>query len=214
MACTCAPTLIVARNELTACFPPRDKSSDGCCPSAAHTAANPKSDHEPGKTGAAKGYSRAYDYDEDIAAGRGPSPLKPLVAHLLKDERTKYVIYEAVLYYPDGTTRKNKGHEGHLHHSIKDSAVHDTRSWHIADAFRVPPPFLIPEPQENDDMVILVPEAGTDKGRAFLVSGNQRTALAPEESAGLRDAGIRQSKVSAHGWQATKRVTVSCDDPD
>lgn len=134
--CICAPTLIVARNEYTLFAPGRDKSSDGCCPSAAHTAQNPKSDHEPGKTGVAKGKARAYDFDEDwTTTGRGPSPLMPLVAHLLRDERTKYVIYEGILYYPDGTTRKNKGHEGHLHLSIHEWAVDDKRPWNIAQAF-------------------------------------------------------------------------------
>lgn len=128
--CTCAPALIKARDELSAVFPNRKRLSDGCCPSAAHTKQNPKSDHEPN----AQGFARAYDFDEAVGLP-GPSPLKPLIAHFLGDSRTKYVIYEAVLYYPDGSTRKNSGHDKHLHLSIKNDAVRDTRPWGIASAF-------------------------------------------------------------------------------
>lgn len=135
MACTCAPALTALRKEFTALFPGRDVSSDGCCPSAAHTKQNPKSDHEPGKAGAAKGKARAVDLDEDYAAHLGPRPLDPLVPVLLADPRAKYTIYEAVLTYPDGTTRRNKGHDKHLHLSIHDWAVDDTSPWNIARAF-------------------------------------------------------------------------------
>lgn len=130
MSCQCAPALIRARDELSAVFPGRGRLSDGCCPSAAHTRQNPKSDHEPN----AQGFARAYDFDEKIGLP-GPSPLQPLIAVLLADERTKYVIYEGVLYFPDGTTRDSSGHDLHLHLSIKNDATHDTRPWGIASAF-------------------------------------------------------------------------------
>lgn len=128
--CKTAPALLTARNELNALFPNRGKGSDGSCPSAAHTAKNPKSDHEPN----AQGYSRAYDFDEAIGLP-GPSPLMPLIKVLLADPRCKYVIYEEWLYYPDGTVRKNKGHTKHLHLSIKNEAVLDTSPWNIKRAF-------------------------------------------------------------------------------
>jgi hypothetical protein len=138
MACTCAPALIACRNELNLIAPHRDKESDGCCASSAHSQQNPKSDHEPGKEGAAAGFARAYDYDEDVIQGMGDQQLHAMGTILLADKRTKYLIYEGQLLFPDGTVKKYTGpnkHEHHLHHSIHDSAVHDTSPWGIAAAF-------------------------------------------------------------------------------
>lgn len=132
MGCACAPALKVARDELNALFPNRDKGSDGCCGDADHAAR--KSDHNP-----LNGYARAFDYDEDIVDGMGDQELQGMALVLLADSRTKYLIYEAQLLYPDGTVKPYTGvnaHRQHLHHSIKDSAVHDTRPWGIARAFQ------------------------------------------------------------------------------
>ena len=142
MSCRCAPALIVARNELNAVWPNRDRGSDGCCGDAAHRAR--KSDHNPRTTGPGKGFAAAYDYDEDIATDLGDRELTGVGLVLLGDPRTKYLIYEAQLLYPDGTVRAYTGvnaHRSHLHHSIHDWAIHDTRPWGIARAF---------QPQEDD----------------------------------------------------------------
>lgn len=60
---------------------------------------------------------------------------------------------------------------------------------------------------EEDDMIILIPEIGPDKDKAFLVNAGLRTNIAQPETDGLLAAGVRKSKISAYGWQAVKRVT-------
>ena len=125
MPCRCAPALVALRNEVNARWPGRDKATDGCCGDAAHAAR--KSDHNANGSG----YAHAHDFDEDIASGLRPlwDTLRPV---LLRDARTKYVIYEARIMYPDGTDRPYTGlnaHKQHLHLSIKATATHDTRRW-------------------------------------------------------------------------------------
>lgn len=125
--CRCAPSLVALRNEINARWPRRDKASDGCCGDAAHAAR--KSDHNAN----ASGYAHALDIDEDIVAGLGPRPLwDTVLPALLRDSRTKYVIYERRIMYPDGTNKPYTGanaHAHHLHLSIKSTATHDTRRW-------------------------------------------------------------------------------------
>lgn len=130
MACKCAPALLVLRNEVDARWPGRDRASDGCCGDAAHAAR--KSDHNPD----ASGYAHAEDIDEDIVQNMGDRPLWLLGVRLLADRRTKYLIYERQLLYPDGTVKPYHGinaHEHHLHISIKPGTEHDTLPW-LADA--------------------------------------------------------------------------------
>lgn len=133
MPCACAPALLQLRREVDERWPSRDRASDGCCGDQAHRAR--KSDHNP--TG---GYAHALDIDEDIAPGLGPAPLLPLAAHLLADGRTKYVIYEATIWYRacntcgPGRCRGHRytganSHALHLHLSIHTWATHDTRPW-------------------------------------------------------------------------------------
>lgn len=127
MACRCAPALVVLRNEINSRWPNRDKASDGCCGDAAHAAR--KSDHNAN----ASGYAHAHDFDEDLFSDAGDRPLwDTLRPILLADSRTKYVIYEARIMYPDGTNKPYTGinaHTHHLHLSIKTTATHDTRRW-------------------------------------------------------------------------------------
>lgn len=149
MACTCAPCLLQARSELNDVYPLRDKSSDGCCGDADH--ATRKSDHNPNL----EGYATAYDYDEDVVEGMGDQELTGMALVLLDDKRTKYLIYEAQLLYPDGTVRPYTGinaHKHHLHHSIHDWAVMDKRPWGIARAFQQPAPA---PPEEDEKMLYL-----------------------------------------------------------
>lgn len=125
MSCRCAPALVALRSEINEHWPDRDKRSDGCCGDAAHAAR--KSDHNADRSG----YAHAHDFDEDIAAGTRPlwDTLLPI---LLADDRTKYVIYERRIMYPDGTNKAYTGanaHDHHLHLSIKSTATHDTRRW-------------------------------------------------------------------------------------
>lgn len=151
-ACTCAPSLLQLRREFNTIWPLRDKASDGCCGDAAHAAR--KSDHNPDATG----FAHAYDTDEDLTASL--HTLMWLVRHLLSDDRTKYVIYEGRIYYPDGTSKKYTGanaHEHHLHLSTKAGTHNDTRSWGIAEAARaagvypgIPP---TPSTEQDDDLM-------------------------------------------------------------
>lgn len=140
----CAPALITLRNEFNVLNPHRDLASDGCCPSAAHTKQNPNSDHEPRLINGVK-YCRAYDIDEDLFPGGGSRQMDKFIKKILSDKRTKYEIYEGVLEYPDGTKRKAKGHDKHMHVSIHDWAVTDTRPWNIREALQL-------VPVEEDDM--------------------------------------------------------------
>jgi hypothetical protein len=167
--CQTAPALLTFRNEANALNPKRSKASDGSCPSAAHHAQNPSSDHEAN----AQGYSRAYDLDEKLGLpGLDPDkPLLPLVPILLADKRTKYVIYERRIYYPDGTSKVYTGvnaHDHHLHLSIKNEYVMDTSPWNIARAFT-------PQEQEDEDMAatpthfICIEDGPTSNDRIVLV---------------------------------------------
>lgn len=80
----------MARNELNAVWPLRDKSSDGCCGDAAH--ASRKSDHNAKTSGPSKGLATAYDYDEDVVGTMGDRELTGMGLVLLGDRRTKYCL--------------------------------------------------------------------------------------------------------------------------
>ncbi len=129
VSCSCARSLLQLRNEFNAIWPLRDKASDGCCGDAAHQAR--KSDHNAD----ASGFAHAFDTDEDLSEGL--HTLQWLVRHLLRDSRTKYIIYEGFIYYPDGTVNVYTGanaHKMHLHLSTKAGTHNDVRSWKIAEA--------------------------------------------------------------------------------
>lgn len=200
--CTCAPSLIQLRNEYNYLFPKRDKASDGCCPSPAHTAQNPKSDHEPWN-----GYARAYDLDEDYRPNlpTGKSLLK-LIPVLLADSRTKYVIYEQHIYYPGGVVRAAKGHTAHLHISILNSAIHDIRPWNIATVFDITPGPAPEPPKEDDDMKIrIIDYADADgNGHAYSVFGNIATHMTdPADVAASIQMGVEYvaGPLPAHPFQ-------------
>lgn len=154
MSCACAPSLVALRDEVNALFLRRDKASDGCCGDAAHAAR--KSDHNP-----TNGFAHALDIDEDIEPGRDLLWLVPI---LLDDSRTKYVIYEGLIFYRSCATHgvgrcpghKYTGVNAHLHHlhlSIVSSATHDRRRW-IPSGTTLTPPAPAPAPvrQEDDDL--------------------------------------------------------------
>lgn len=125
MTCRCAPALVALRQDLDRMFPRRDRASDGCCGDAAHRLR--KSDHNPDGSG----YAHAHDFDEDTGQA-GPMPLLWLKTLLLRDRRTKYVIYERRIAWPGGREQAYTGpnaHDHHLHLSILSTATHDTRLW-------------------------------------------------------------------------------------
>lgn len=135
--CLCSPSLRRLQSELNDRWPDRDKSSDGCCASAAHSKQNPRSDHEP-----VDGYAHALDIDENLQPSTDPKPLLWLAPILLRDSRAKYVIYEKRIYYAackahgagcfDAGGHAYDGinaHDKHLHLSVQPTATFETRSW-------------------------------------------------------------------------------------
>jgi hypothetical protein len=113
-----APALVALLRQIDARWPSRVRGADGIAPSAAHTKANPKSDHE---------LLNALDVTHDPV--RGPD-LDALAKALLDDDRAKYVIWRRRIANPaieNGAWRPYTGtdpHTDHLHLSI-DSAKRD-----------------------------------------------------------------------------------------
>lgn len=129
-----APALVQLRAEINALWPGRDRSSDGWIGDVAHSSR--ASDHNPD----ALGRVHAIDIDEDLTAG-GSSVGKAsdLVAQIMRDPRTAYVIYEGRIWenpaaYPGrGYWRTYTGTNSHSHHvhvSVRrGSWGGDGRSW-------------------------------------------------------------------------------------
>lgn len=109
-----APSLVQLRAEVNAAWPGRDKASDGWVGDTSH-AARP-SDHNP--DWADGGVVRALDIDKDgINAGA-------LIAALLADSRTNYVIHRRVIYqrihgFRPRTYTGANAHLSHVHLSIR-----------------------------------------------------------------------------------------------
>lgn len=196
MACTCAPSLVALRNEVNALFLRRDKSSDGCCGDAAHAAR--KSDHNP--TG---GYAHALDIDEDIEPGRDLLWLKPI---LLDDHRTKYVIYEGRIAYPDGADKPYTGPNAHLHHlhlSIKSTATFDTRRWIPPGTTTTPPPRT-----EEDFTMAGLSRLDAQKG---VIRHGFRTILL-RNPASQDELDWHLLALAQHGYEAWVRMLVESDE--
>jgi hypothetical protein len=123
VACTPAPACTSLLAQATELWPGRSRATDGICPSAAHTKANPKSDHERGE---------AVDLTHDPANG---VDCQRIVLEMIgrRDGRVKYLIhnrliYNAPVFLPVPYTGKNP-HTSHLHVSIKPGARNDTAPW-------------------------------------------------------------------------------------
>jgi hypothetical protein len=115
--------------QATERWPNRSRRSDGICPSAAHSAVNPTSDHERGN---------AVDLTHDPANGpHAHNWARELVAR--RDPRVTYVISNgeianstSVAGFPPWTWRRYNGanpHTTHAHVSIKSGARDDTSPW-------------------------------------------------------------------------------------
>ena len=122
--CNEAPCCRLALTEATKLWPKRSRASDGICPSAAHTAANPTSDHEDGN---------AWDLTHDPAHGCDCNAiLQALIGR--RDPRVKYLIFNRQIYNAkDGFAPKpytgRDAHTSHLHCSIFESGRDDLRAW-------------------------------------------------------------------------------------
>lgn len=146
---TLSPSLKQLANEVAPGFA-RAGSSDGWVADENHP---PSSDHTPD----ANGIVHAIDIDID---GINYSPSE-VIATALADVRTKYVIFEAKLYYPDGTIKPNSGHFGHIHISGKSGAQYENDT----------SPWFAPQ-QEEEDMAGIV-HMNLDHTSLFYLSGTQ-----------------------------------------
>jgi hypothetical protein len=126
MAWKLARSLETLRAQINIHYPKRSKASDGTIGDAAHSAR--KSDHNPDS----QGRVCAFDITKDLKNGPDLDKLVPL---LLKDPRTKYVIYDAKIYNPTiqgGKARPYRGvnaHKQHLHLSVTQAGANDLRNW-------------------------------------------------------------------------------------
>lgn len=121
-----APALDTLRDELNAAHPGRDRSSDGAIGDASHQAR--PSDHNPDWT--AGGVVRARDFDVDGI------PVRPILAVLQRDERTRYLIYDKRIWTREHGWQPYTGlnpHTGHFHISVRKGARYenDTRPWGV-----------------------------------------------------------------------------------
>ena len=131
-----APSASAMLAQATALWPHRLRDADGVIPSAAHTATNPTSDHEPG----AAGYCHAVDLTHDPANGCDAHAIAEQIRQT-HDARVKYVISNRRIWNPvvSDSWRLYTGtspHTHHIHVSIKDTkaACEDTSPWPLSGA--------------------------------------------------------------------------------
>lgn len=153
-----APCLVQLRNEVNASWPGRDRTSDGWIGDTSHQAR--PSDHNPDWS--AGGVVRAIDVDKD---GLNPGVL---LADVISDHRTNYVIFRGVIYqrvrgFAPRTYTGPNAHMGHLHVSIRHGRTweNDRTPWltsltskPVTGGGSVPtvPDLTQPDPLEEDDM--------------------------------------------------------------
>lgn len=141
MAYFLSPALAQLRAEISAVWPHRDKTSDGWIGDTSH-AARP-SDHNPDWSDG--GIVRAIDIDEDLVMGlTAVGEAMPLVNQIVRDRRTRYVIYEGRIWNVD-TQRWSpysgvNAHRHHVHVSVRKVGNYDrdASSWGIARAINNP----------------------------------------------------------------------------
>jgi peptidoglycan hydrolase-like protein with peptidoglycan-binding domain len=130
MAWRLAKSLEQLRTQINQHWPHRSKKSDGSIGDSAHS--KTQSDHNTNP----KGVVTAIDITSDKA--NGPNLIK-LIPLLLKDKRTKYIIFNRKIYNPsiqNGKSRPYTGanpHDKHMHISASsDPAMYDrTFPWAI-----------------------------------------------------------------------------------
>lgn len=127
------------RYECNVLWPHRDTASDGWAASAAHTAHNPYSDHEPD----AHGIVHAIDLDEDLTGRDGADPLaaNQLANQIVMraqagDERIKYVIFEGRIASAKSRWKWApydgfNAHKRHIHVSFTTAGDRDGRSFKL-----------------------------------------------------------------------------------
>lgn len=117
-----APAIVKLRDQINTMYPKRDKASDGIWPSAAHTAANPSSDHEAGN---------ALDIDDDLSAAVKVDVIANAIA-ASRDPRVNYLIHNGRIWKAATGWRTYSGsnrHTTHMHVSVYESKRSGTGAW-------------------------------------------------------------------------------------
>lgn len=134
-----AKSLEKLRAQLNAAAPSRSKASDGSIGDAAH--ASRASDHNAwirdGKLGVVSAIDITHDPKNGVNGGE-------IAAAVLKDPRTKYVIWNRRIANPDissGAWRPYTGsnpHDKHVHISVRADKAHfdSTEAWSLGDMAR------------------------------------------------------------------------------
>lgn len=197
MVCLPAPACRALLAQATALWPKRSRASDGICPSAAHTKANPTSDHELGN---------AVDLTHDPTNGCDAHRWARLLADR-RDRRVKYIISDRKIWNPlvaaratysalrsEGASRLRAAvsaapgwrsysgrnpHTSHAHVSIHARSRGDTSPWFVDLPTPPVPPAPSPIHLEEDDMPLIV----WDPDNAWLIDAGRKTYI--EDSAEL-----------------------------
>jgi hypothetical protein len=161
-----APAIVRLRAQVNATYPKRDKSSDGIWPSAAHTKANPSSDHENGN---------AIDFDDDLLPGDHAAYWDiwsvALGIVVSKDSRVKYLIHDNRIWSLAEGWRAYNGtnpHKTHLHISVKENRRTDSREWAIAS----------PATNAHPAVSLAISKHSASKLEGFVLSGLLRPTIA------------------------------------
>lgn len=167
---TCHPSNAAQRafRDADQRWPNRSHATDGTCPSAAHSAANPRSDHEPDPR---LGFvSCAFDLTHDPAHGLdAPQVGDELRRHW--DHRVKYLIrhnaqlgHDEIAMWSDPRWRdaNQNQHASHLHVSLIHTAavVNDVSRWFAAPVTPTP----APDPDEDEMAAMLYPNQALRTG--------------------------------------------------
>lgn len=184
---TLSPSLKQLAKEVAPGFPRKD-TSDGWIGDSQHSTRT--SDHNPDP----RGIVHAIDIDID---GNNYTP-EEILETALADPRCKYCIYQAKLYYPDGTIRDNSGHFQHIHISGKYGELYenDTSPW-----FK----------QETDMTPALAAKPGADRLDAFVIGKNKSVWWKRSEGAtwsGWEDIGGQALSGVAAEWRGNSLVVA------
>jgi hypothetical protein len=194
-----APALAQLHRQIQERWPHRDRTSDGWIGDTSH-AARP-SDHNPDWSDG--GIVRARDIDEDLVAGLTAAGEAQFLADaLLRDPRTRYVIYEGAWAYGQHVAGVLHGwkpytgsnaHRHHIHISVRDVAGYDrdTRPWDLGTTKPT-------KEEEDDDM------AFTDEDREMLRQTHARITKAVVD--GPADKPKLQDRLSIA--QALRRILI------
>ncbi|MEU4386764.1 hypothetical protein [Promicromonospora sp. NPDC023805] len=199
-----APALEQLRAQINAAHPDRDKASDGWIGDTSHQAR--PSDHNPAPP---DGIVRAYDLDEDLVIGMTVvGEAQPLADALVRDPRTRYVIYEGRICYGAHVTGVVHGwqpytgpnaHRHHIHISVRSTGGHDrdARPWALPGTITTPTPEDdMPTAQEiAAELVKTLPAAVW--GHRFQATEADGQKI-PSETAGERVGALRKHTVQAN----------------